>query len=226
MLVECFEQIELRVLLDLDADVVELPDGSITCEEVLGPRSETDDLQVTDGTDCFRDGMEIGDHVCTVVSVSDRILGDVRLEVAQLQVVARIEHSAICVAPVVEELVACLLSRCDDHRRSVEILDEQRLGCLGTEVAEIYDERIASCRVDILERLLHVDLILDRDLALIDVSVLLLVFSDQRRPPALGQAHGETVSADRHDTDLYLRHILRKNLCQSCHALFLLAFIM
>ena len=46
MLVECLEQVKLRVLLDLYAEVVKLFDRCITCKEVQWTWTKADDLQV------------------------------------------------------------------------------------------------------------------------------------------------------------------------------------
>ena len=46
MLVEGFEQIQLGVLLDLNAQIIELLDGCVACQEILRTGAETDELQV------------------------------------------------------------------------------------------------------------------------------------------------------------------------------------
>jgi hypothetical protein len=46
VLLVAHEQIELRVLLDLDAEFVQALDGRVAGEEVLRTRAEGDDLEV------------------------------------------------------------------------------------------------------------------------------------------------------------------------------------
>ena len=84
MLVECLEQIQLRVFLDLNAQVVKLLDGSVTSQEVHRSGTEGNDLQIGKSNDCSCDRQELVDHVCTLLSSTYRILRDICLHVAKL----------------------------------------------------------------------------------------------------------------------------------------------
>ena len=67
------------------------------------------------------------DHVSTVLGIPYRILRDICLDVAQRQVVAGIEHTAVCVAASLAQIIPGLLSGCHKHLRSVKMLCQQGL---------------------------------------------------------------------------------------------------
>ena len=66
MLLESLEQVELRVLLNLNVEVIEGTDRSVTSEEVVWTRTEADDLQVLQTNDSASDWQELVDELCTV----------------------------------------------------------------------------------------------------------------------------------------------------------------
>ena len=84
MLVEGLKQIQLGVLLDLNAEIVKLLDRCITCKEVQRSGTEGNDLQIGKSDDCSCDRNKLVNHVSTLFRSSYRILGDICLDIAQL----------------------------------------------------------------------------------------------------------------------------------------------
>ena len=101
MLVEGLEQIQLRVLLDLYAKVVQLLDRCITCQEVQRTRAKADDLQILQTNDSACNRNELMNHICALCSGSYRILRNICMDVAQFQVVACVQHTAVSVATTI-----------------------------------------------------------------------------------------------------------------------------
>ena len=94
MLVEGFEEVELGVLLDVDAEVEERLDRRVAGEEVLGTRTEAEDLQVPDAQDDTGDLGEVPEFRDRFLRRDVRILGDVDLETAKADGVAEVENAA------------------------------------------------------------------------------------------------------------------------------------
>ncbi len=114
------------------------------------------------------------DHICTVLCISYGILGDICLYIAELEIVACIEHTAECITAALYKVI--LLCCCTEHLRSVKILCKHRLRDLRPEIAQIYAERVTACCLDIGQSLLHMDLTLnDAYRALIDIIHAILV---------------------------------------------------
>ncbi len=110
------------------------------------------------------------DHIRTVLCVAYRIFRDISLHVAQLQVVACIQHTAVSIAAALDQIVLRLLGSCYEHLRAVEMLRQQCLGNLRTEVAQIYAECVTSVVFNVLQSVHHINLALDdADRTLIDV---------------------------------------------------------
>ncbi len=55
-----------------------------------------------------------------------RVFRDIGLPMAQLQVIACIEHAAVGVAPALDQVLPGFLRCRNDHRRPVKFLDQQR----------------------------------------------------------------------------------------------------
>ena len=83
MFVECFEQVKLGVLFDLYTKVVKWFDWCITSKEVQWTWSKADDLQVVQCIYGTSNWYELMDHVCTILSSSNRILRDVSFYIAE-----------------------------------------------------------------------------------------------------------------------------------------------
>ena len=155
------EQIEFRVLLNLDAEVVERLDRGVAGEEVLRARAECDDLEVLEAEQRACNGLELGNHVGELFCRADRILGDEGLEVAQAEVVRAVEHAAVGIAAAVDEVLASLFRSGHVHDRAVELAGNQGLRRLRAEVAEEDDEGIATGVLGFLDSGQHVLLVLD-----------------------------------------------------------------
>ena len=155
------EQVELGVLLDLDAEVVERLDRGVAGEEVLRTRAERDDLEVLEAEQRACNGLELGNHVGELFCRADRILGDEGLEVAQAEVVRAVEHAAVGIAAAVDEVLASLFRSGHVHDRAVELAGNQGLRRLRAEVAEEDDEGIAAGVLGFLDGGQHVLLVLD-----------------------------------------------------------------
>ena len=198
------EQVELGVLLDLDAQLVEALDGGVAGEEVLRARPEGDDLEVAHADDGTGDGNEIGDYGRDIIRGAHRVLRDVGGQVAHAQVVAAVEHAAVGISAAVDEVAVTLGSR-HEHAGSAELLRDEGLGRLGSEVAEEDHERVHALHQHIFDGVEHVLLVLDGDGALVDLA---LVRSDDGGSPTLRQLDGEAVAADRDDAELDLRDVV------------------
>ena len=170
MLVKCFKKIKLRVLLDLNAEVVELLDGSVTCKEVERSGTEGNDLEILKTNNSASDRNEFVDHVCALCCCSYGILGDISLDVSELKVVACIKHTAICIATAVHKVALALFCCSTEHLGTFEIFCKKSLRNFGTEVSKVYAKCVTSSFLDILKSLYHVDFALyDTYWALINV---------------------------------------------------------
>ena len=83
MLLERLQQVELRVLLNLDIQVIEGTDRSVAGKEVVRTGTEADDLQVLQTNDGTCDGHELVDHLSTLSGVTYRLLGDIGAGLAE-----------------------------------------------------------------------------------------------------------------------------------------------
>ena len=201
------EQVELGVLLNLDAEVVERLDRGVAGEEVLRARAECDDLEVLEAEQRACDRLELGDHIGELFRRADRILGDEGFEVAQAEVVGAVEHAAVSIAAAVDEVLARLFSCGHIHDRAVELARDQRLRRLRTEVAEEDDEGIAAGVLCFFDSGQHVLLVLDGLLHFIEVAVFLLVGRDDGLTAVLREGDDEAVAADRDDAAFEIRDV-------------------
>ena len=202
------EKVELGVLLDLDAQLVEALDRCVAGKEVLRARAEGDDLEVADADDGAGHGHEVGHHLGDVGGGAHGITGYVSLHMAHAQVVAAVEHAAVGVAAAVDH-VAVALGRGHVHDGAVEALGDEGLGRLGPEVAEKDREGVDARGLGLGEGDLHVGLGLDGLLDLDDVKP----GRGARGHDGLAAAHGEldreAVARDRDDAQLDLRDVAR-----------------
>ena len=196
------EQVELAVLLDLDAELIEALDGGVAGEEVLRARAEGDNLQLAQADKGAGDRQELADHPRDVLGGADGVLGDPGLEMAHPEVVGAVEHAAVGVAAAVDKVVAGLLGGGDVHAGAVEILGDEGLGGLGAEVAEEDHEGVAAGGLDVVDGLEHIELVLDGGLALVDVDAALSAGGADGGAAALGEGDDEAVAADGDDAEL------------------------
>ena len=198
------EEVELRVLLNLHTEFIESLDRSVAGEEVLRTRTEGDDLQTLQADDGTGHGHEVSDHLGDVVGGAYRISGDIALEVTHGEVVAAVEHTAIGVATAVDHVAVALSGR-DEHARAMELLGDERLGGLRTEVAKEHDEGVAASLAHLFDGLEHILLILYCSLAVIYLA--LISFHDVLATLG-GKSDRETVTADGDDTELHLGNVV------------------
>ena len=208
-LVEVLEEVELGVLLDVDAEVEERLDRRVAGEEVLGTRTEAEHLEVLDAVDHARDLDEVLDLRDRPLRIDVRVLGDVDLETAQAAVVAEVQHAAERIAAVAREHRLVLLAERNHHRRHLHLLDEERRGTFRTEVAEEHAAGVDAFLARPRERLDRVVLVLDRNRAVDDARHLrLLELGHDGRQTLLRQRRREAVAADANDTQLDNRLIV------------------
>ncbi len=202
------QQIQLGVLLDFDAQVIEALDGRVAGEEILWARPEGDHLEGGKPDERPRHRDEVLEHPRDVLGGAHRILRDDRLEAAQPQVVGAVEHAAVGVASAVDEVVAGLLRSRSVHDRAVEVFGEQGLGGFGAEVAQVDEQRVAASALHVCDRLEHIVFVFHHGGALIDFAATRGISLHNRPAAALGQGDNEAVAADRDDAKFYFGNVV------------------
>ena len=203
MLLVGHEQVELRVLLHLYAQFIETLDGGVAGEEVLGTRTEGDNLQPPQTDDHAGNGHKLGHHAGHLFGRSHGIFRDIALQFAHAQIIGAVQHAAVGVATTVDH-VAVALGSGHKHAGAVEIFGDERLGSLGSEVAKEHHEGVATGLFHLGHGLEHVLLVLHgggtiEEFALIGLHDVLA---------ALGrQGNGETVTAHGDDAELDLGNV-------------------
>ena len=203
------EQVELGVLLNLHAEIIERLNGGIAGEEVLRTGTEGDDLQAGHADQSAGHRHEVENHPGHVLRVADRILGHHGLDLAQAEVVRAVEHAAVRVAAAVDQVVHALLGGGGVHDRAVKVLRDKRLGSLGAEVAEEHDESGAARGLHVLDGAEHILLVLHGDLALVDLSAELLMRGGDGGTAALRQGNDKAVAADGDEAQLDLGNVVK-----------------
>ena len=203
------EQVQLGVLLDVDAQVEQGLDGRVAGDEVVGARAEGEDLEVAQADADRRDRDELADHRGDLVRRAHGVLGDVDvLEGLQADGVAGVEHAAVRVAAAVDQVVAGLLSRRDEHRRAAELVGQHGLRALGAEVAQEHDQRVAAVRLDLLQRLHGVGFGFNDGGNIDDLAARLGVGVHDRRLALCRELDGETVAAGGNQAELDNRKVI------------------
>ena len=150
-------------------------------------------------------------HIRAVLCVSNRIFRNVSFYVAKLQVIACVQHTAICVSTSLTEIILCLLCCCDKHFRSVEMLCKKCLGDLRTKVSKVYTKSVAACFFDVFKSLNHMNLALyNTDWTFINILcvIFLCVGLNKSFSSVYRKAFRETVSADCNDSNFYFWHVI------------------
>ena len=83
MVMKGLEQIQFGVFFDFHAQVVELLDRGIACEEVERPRSKCDDLKSGKSHDRAGNRHEFFDHVGTFLGRPHRVFRDIGPDIAE-----------------------------------------------------------------------------------------------------------------------------------------------
>ena len=210
MLVKSFEQVELGILLNLDAKVIELFNRGIAGQEIRRARAEADDLQIRQRRDCTCNGYKFMNHIGALLRSSDGVLRNICLNIAQRQIVAGIQHAAVSVSASADQAsLRGLLSCSHEHFRTVKMLCKKCFRDLGTKVPKIDNKGIAAGFLNIRKCLKHMHFALDdADRAFIDIRIIVFFpvsfhqgFSSRDR-----KGFRKTVAANRNDTDFYYRH--------------------
>ena len=203
VLLVAHQQIQLGVLLDLHADLVQALDGGVAGEKVLGTGAEGDDLQVfhTDDRPC--DGHEVRNHFGDVLRRAHGVLRDVALQMAHPQVVGAVEHTAVGVAAPIDE-VAVPLGGGHEHTGAVKVFGNEGLGGLGAEIAQEHHQGVAAVLVHIGQGFQHIQLVLNGDRALVEVA---RIGGFDGGAALLAQGDGEAVPGDSDEAKFYVRDV-------------------
>ena len=152
--------------------------------------------------------LAIGRNSC--IMSAQWILGNVSADVSEFEVVACVEHAAVCVAASLDQVVLGFLSCRDEHLGAVKVLCKKGLGDLGAEVAEINAECVAAGSFDVRKSLNHMDLALDNaDGTFIDIRLIIfcLISLYESFSAVYGKAFRETVAADSDDAELHFGNV-------------------
>ena len=201
------QQIQLGVLLHLDAQLIQTLDGGVAGKEVLGTGAKGDDLQILQADDAPGDGLKVPNHPGTVGGGADGVLGDVRFQVAHTQVIGAVEHTAVSVAAAVNH-IAVTLGSGNAHGRTMELLDQQGLGGLGAKVAQEHHQGIDTVGTDIGNGSGGILLIFNGDGAFIQA---LAVGSHNILAALGGQGNGEAVTGNGNNAQLDFGNVVHGN---------------
>ena len=122
---------------------------------------------------------------------------------AHTEIVGAVQHTAVRISAAIDHIAVALGCRYE-HAGAVKVLGNQRFGRFGAEVAEEYGQRVAACGGDFGHGFLHVVLVLDSGLALVQVSALGGAGGRDGSAALLAQGDGKTVTADGNDAELDL----------------------
>ena len=78
------QKVKLRVLFDLNTQLIESFDRCVTCEEVLWTWSKGNDLQVTNTDNGTCNWYEVSDHGSNVSCSSNRIFRNISFKMTHL----------------------------------------------------------------------------------------------------------------------------------------------
>ena len=136
------------------------------------------------------------------------MLRNVRADVPQRKIIARVEQSAVGIAAPLHQIVARLLGGGKEHHGSAEFLCQQRFGRLGTEIAEVDDQRIAVGSPQLGQRLPHIVLVFHAGWADVQRPAAGTVSRRDRLTTVRGKRFREAIAGNRDQTELDLRIIL------------------
>jgi len=199
------EQIQLGVLLDLHAQLVQALDGRVAGKEVLRTRAEGDNLEVFDTDNGSCNGDEVRDHLGDIVGGADRVFGDVALQMPHAEVIRTVQHAAVRIAAAVDQ-VAVALGGCDKHARAFKILGDERFGRFRAEVSEEDDKGVAACRVDVGNGLQHIVLVFDGHGTFVHAALTGL---GDIRAAHFGERSGEAVAGDGDEAELDIGDVFK-----------------
>ena len=111
VLVVSHQQVQLTVLLNLDAQLVQALDGGVAGQKVLWAGAEGDDLQPFQAQDGPGDGHKLGHLAGNLLGGAHRVFGNIAFQAAHPQVVAAVQHAAVGVAAAVDQVAVALGGR-------------------------------------------------------------------------------------------------------------------
>ena len=150
------------------------------------------------------------DHIRALRGRSYRVFRNICPDRTQPQVVAGVQHTAVCVSSSIGQIVLALLGGSAEHLRTLEMLRKKRLRDLRAEVSKVDHDGVAACLLHILKRLDHLGLALDdADRTFIDVirAILCGVSLNEGFPAVDRERCREAVAADGYNTDLCLWNV-------------------
>ena len=197
------QKVQLRVLLHLNAQLVQPLNGRVAGEEILGPGAEGDDLQALDPQNRPGHREKLPDHLRALPGRAHGIIGNVRLHPAQAQVIRAVQHAAVGVAPAVDQ-VAVALGGSHVHDRSPEPLGQNGLRRLRAEIAQIHHQGIAAGSLHIRQGLQGVGLIFHRHRTAVQPRS---IGGDHRLPAGGGKGDGKAIPGHGHNGRFYFRKI-------------------
>ena len=150
------EQIQLRILLNVHAQLNQRRNRRVAGVKVRGARTERNDLELLQPQHCACDRHEFKHHFRAFLRRANRIFGDIRAHAVELQIVARVQHSAVRVAAIARKHVDRLLGGGNEHHGTAEFLRQQHLGMLGTEISQIHDPRVHAGAIYVVQRVDHI----------------------------------------------------------------------
>ena len=203
-------EVELGILHDFHTQVIERLDRGVAGQEVLRPRPEAEDLQPLQTEQDAGRGDEFADHRGDFVGHADRIIRDVRPQLAQADVVGGVEHAAIGIAASVDEIFSCLLGGGREHDRAVEALGQDGRRPFGAEVAQEDDQGVDAGRLDFVQGLEGVLLVFDDGRDFDDRNRFLAAFFGHADAALAGQLDGEAVAADADEAELDGRNVVHE----------------
>ncbi len=138
------QEVELAVLHDLDAEVVDRLNRRVAGQEVLGPRAESEDLEAFHAEGDAGDLDEVGDLNRQFVRQAHGILRGVDALPAQSEIVVRVQHATEGIATTLDQGVHALFGGATDHDGATELFGEEGQWAFGAEVAEIDRDRVGA----------------------------------------------------------------------------------
>ena len=155
---------------------------------------------------------KIMNHICTISCSANRIFRNICFHTADFQIIAGIEHSAICIASAILQIILGFFCCCAEHNRTISpVLCQQCFGYFRSEVAKVHNKCIALMCVYICKSLYHIGLTFDngnRALIYIFFVILCCISSNQSFSSLLRKSCRKTITADRNNTDLCLWNVI------------------
>ena len=175
----------------------------------MGTGAEGKDLQFADAQQSGGNRHKFCDQVRQLVGGAHRVLRDKRADFSQIQVVGAVKHTAVGVAPAVDQVVAGFLRRAYIHHRAVKVLGYLSLRSFRAEVAQEYHQSVAAGVFRLVHRLEHIVFIFHCGHHFIKLAALFGVALHNRLSAALGKRDDKAVAAYRDDSQFYLGDVLK-----------------